>query len=118
MDEKPDVSEQRPRHDGVRSWLRKMFWYGVSIAAVLMMTAVALFVPVVLVGTLMGVLGALVPSLGTLRADWAILISGVISVILLWVFIGYDRRKWHTGERLRRLREGRGQDGPGKRGVS
>jgi hypothetical protein len=111
MDEQSNMSEQNPRHDRVRLWLRRVFWYGVSIAEALGVVAVALFVPVFVVAALAAILDALVPSVGILRADWAILLSTVISAILVFIYLDVDRRKLHIGERLRRLREKRRQDG-------
>lgn len=97
-----------PKYDLVLRWLRRGWWYVLSFALAIGSVVALFLVPVFLIGCLVGLLRGMVPSVSTISTDRMVLISLAVSLILTGAFIHTDRRKWHIGERLTRLREGNG----------
>jgi hypothetical protein len=62
---------------------------------------------IILLGTafLMGVLSSLSPRLQILRGGSWLIVSVIVSGIVIFFLVFFDRRKWHIGRKLSELRE-------------
>jgi hypothetical protein len=95
-------------------WLRRGFWFTLSGTLAIAVWAGIFFGTAFLTGLLFGLLRQVLPSLKPVKSEWLLLLSSGISLVLIGVYICMDKRKWHIGETLRRLREGHEQDSPKK----
>jgi ABC-type antimicrobial peptide transport system permease subunit len=94
------------KHDFMMRWLRRAFWYVLSGGLAFAVVAGIFFGVALLTACPFAVLRALLPSLRSVRSEWLLLISTIISVLLMGLFIYMDNLRWHIGERLRKLRDG------------
>jgi len=106
------VSAESSIRDFVTRWLRPAFWVVVSFALGCAVVAAIVFVPAFLMEFLFVLLCWRWPFLNRINIEWVVAVSSTISLGLGGIFVYMDMHKWHIGDRLQRLREGKGRDKP------
>lgn len=92
-------------------WLRRVFWYVLTYALGIAVVAGIFVGTAFLMGCLFALLCWRVPFLRGVNAEWGVLVSVGIGLVVIGVFIYMDSHNWHIGETLRKLCEYDKQEG-------